>query len=179
MEFITASAPTIAELLVREDIAEDYSPCFGYVEHCDGEFEWTMSHPPEAFLPKEHFGIGFGEYFYAMMHKTDFSDFPLDAAAGIAGWMWISQGWATIHETEAELEDARPSKDPARRHVDISLYLDHRTGVLHHRFALEGDEPVLEVLPYPEEGWKFSRGAVLAAMDHTRLEIRKLVSEPG
>jgi hypothetical protein len=179
IEHITASAPTIDELLAREDIAADHSPCYGYVEHCDGQYEWTMSHPPEAFVPKDSLGLGFGEYFYAMMRRTNFSDFPLDAAAGIAGWMWISQGWATVHETEAELENARPSKDPTRRHVDISLYLDHHTGALHHRFAIEGDEPVIEVLPYPTEGWKFSRGAVLAGMDHTRLEILKLLPGPS
>lgn len=169
---VTATAPTIEQLLNRDDTSKLYSPCFGYVEHQDGEYEWTMIFPPEAFKGHEDLDIGVGEYFYAMMCSTDFSGYPRNAA--VSGWMWISQGWMTVHETEAELDNCgRPSQSPLRRHVEITLYLDHATGTLHHRFAPEGEEPVIQVLPCPPGGWGGSRGAVLAGMDHMRQEIHK------
>jgi hypothetical protein len=173
IDHVTATAPTIEQLLDREDTSRIYSPCYGYVQRRNGGFEWTMSHPPKAFRDHRDYNMGVGEYFYLLMCATDFSSYPHDAAADLVGWMWISQGWMAECRTEEELEHVRPSSDPQRRHVEISLYLDHRTGTVHHRYAPEGQPPTIEELPYPAGGWGGSRGAVLAGMDHMRLEILK------
>lgn len=143
----------IDDLLDFSPWADELSPAFGPVHHCNGEYRWVVL-DPESIWPSAKGPFTDRQIINALFvvvidprFRRGLTTIDLD----VCGWMFTGAAPAV----------ADPTVNPGRhRRCLISHYLDVDSGVLSTRIQ-NGDFTAFRTRPRPAAGWGVSVPAVL------------------